>query len=134
VITVNLPDTMIEFYSILEKVLTQNGLNESIPDIKSHILSKRLPLDTLKSMIQKNGFRVTHAIESEFSFKYNDANSMFSHFLISLAFLDSWKKLVPENLRVKIFQEIEIQIDEIADANSGFSLTIPFVTMNCMKQ
>jgi arsenite methyltransferase len=42
VITVNLPNSMIEFYCIFEKVLGQNGLAYLIPNVKSHILKKRL--------------------------------------------------------------------------------------------
>ena len=134
VITVNLPDTMIEFYTVFEKVLEQNGLNELIPTIKSHILSKRLPTEILKKMLLENGFQVLTAEESKFSYNYNDAESMFSHFLISLAFLDSWKEIVPETQRKNIFQEIENQINEIAERNQGFSLSIPFVVLNCIKQ
>jgi arsenite methyltransferase len=134
VLTVNLPDTMIEFYIIFEKVLINNSLNHLVPKIKSHILSKRLPLETLNSNLEHAGFKVLKAEESQFSYKFNDAESMFSHFLISLAFLESWKEIVPENMRVKIFKEIEELINEIATANLGFSLTIPFVTIDCVKQ
>ena len=125
---------MIEFYTIFENVLRQNDLTDLIPKVKSHILSKRLPTEALKNMFQENGFKVVKAEESKFSFRYNDAESMFSHFLISLAFLDSWKEIVPEKLREQIFQEIEIEINQIAQDNSGFSLTIPFVTLDCIKQ
>ena len=85
-------------------------------------------------MLLENGFQVLTAEESKFSYNYNDAESMFSHFLISLAFLDSWKEIVPETQRKNIFQEIENQINEIAERNQGFSLSIPFVVLNCIKQ
>jgi arsenite methyltransferase len=133
VITVNLPDTMIEFYSIFERVLSENGLGEYIPDLKSHILKKRLPVDKHKSLLESNGFKVIAVTESKFSFRYNDGASMFSHFLISMAFLDSWKEIVPKQHREKIFLETERQIDLISEANSGFSLSIPFVTIDCQK-
>jgi arsenite methyltransferase len=133
VITVNLPESMIEFYTIFEKVLMENGLKELIPNVKAHIHKKRLALETHRNLLLENGFEVLEAKESEFSFRFNDAESMFSHFLISLAFLDSWKEIVPETYRKKIFQEIESQINEIAEANSGFTLTIPFVTFDCVK-
>jgi ubiquinone/menaquinone biosynthesis C-methylase UbiE len=133
VITVNLPDSMIEFYTVFEKVLIENGFKELIPDLKAHIYKKRIPLETHRKLLDENGFKVLKAKESEFSFRFNDAESMFSHFLISLAFLDSWKEIVPETHRKEIFLEIEKQIDEIAEANSGFTLTIPFVTFDCLK-
>ena len=134
VLTVNLPDTMIEFYTIFERVLETNGLNALIPEIKSHIQSKRLPLNALEIKLSDAGFKIVTSDESSFYFRYNDAESMFSHFLISMAFLDSWKAIVPENLRSKIFRDIEFHVNQIAEANSGFTLTIPFVTINCIRE
>jgi len=133
VITVNLPDSMIEFYTVFEKVLIKNKLTDCLPAIKSHILKKRLPLETHRKLLEENGFNVLTATESEFSFHFNDAESMFSHFLISLAFLESWKEIVPVNLQSKIFKEIENEINNIAEANSGFELSIPYITFDCIK-
>jgi ubiquinone/menaquinone biosynthesis C-methylase UbiE len=134
VMTVNLPNTMFEFYTIFEKVLINNGLSDLLPTIKSHILSKRLPLEALINKIELAGFKVLKAEESQFSYKFNDAETMFSHFLISLAFLGSWKEIVPKNMQVKIFKEIENLMNTEAELNGVFLLSIPYVTIDCVKQ
>ncbi len=50
VLSVNLDTTMIEFYSVLEQVLSDLGMRETILKIREHIYGKRKPLTELKTL------------------------------------------------------------------------------------
>ena len=95
VATVNLDETMIEFYNELEKVLTEEGLSENITKLKKHIYHKRRPLDELKNLFEPNEFKIEKVIQDSFKLRFLNATTMFNHYLIRLAFLDSWIDLVP---------------------------------------
>ena len=52
VLSVNLDTTMIEFYSVMEQVLTELDMKEEISSIREHIYSKRKPLPELTSAFE----------------------------------------------------------------------------------
>src|SRR3989337_1623815 len=107
VATVNLNKTMIEFYDELEKGLIEEGLNENVSQLKKHIYHKRRPLDELKKLFQSNGFKIEKLIHDSFKLRFLNATTMFNHYLIRLAFLDSWLDLFPEVLIQEIFTRVE---------------------------
>ncbi|MDF1546769.1 MAG: methyltransferase domain-containing protein [Bacteroidales bacterium] len=133
VLTVNLQETMIEFYNIYEEILIENMLEIYLPGIKNQIYKKRKPLNELKSLLSANGFEVNKVIEDKFQYHFVDGTSMFNHFLISLAFLDSWKNIIPRKYQEQIFEQIEARINNIALQQGVFSLNVPYVTINCRK-
>ena len=49
--TLNLEDTMIEFYDVFQEVLEENNLVETILKMKAHIYSKRKPLKEIKTLL-----------------------------------------------------------------------------------
>jgi hypothetical protein len=58
---------------------------------------------------------------------------MLNHFFIKLAFLDSWKKIIPERNLEQVFQKIEEKLNAQANTEGGFSMQVPFVIFNCEK-
>ena len=133
VLTVNLQETMIEFYNIYEEVPKENKLEAYISEMKKQIYHKRKPVSELKERLEYNGFSVLEVVEDQFDYQFVDGAAMFNHFLISLAFLDSWKRVLPFKYQVDIFNKIEYKINQIADKNGSFSLRVPFVTINCKR-
>ncbi len=133
IITLNLEDTMIEFYDVLENILRANSLSSDIGKIKTHIYSKRKPLNEVKSLLQESGFTIRNIKYNKFSISFLDGATMFNHYLIKYWFLDGWKNIVkPEDL-VMIFEQVENHINEIAKKDGGFSLTVPYVTIDLLK-
>lgn len=132
-VTLNLEETMIEFYNVFENVLKSNGLHDEIIKMKNHIYSKRKPLEEIKLLLTRAGFKVKTIYHDNFKMKFLNAKTMFNHSLIKYWFLDGWKSVVkPKDLEA-IFEQIENTIDRIAITNGEFCLTIPFVTIDCRK-
>jgi len=58
---------------------------------------------------------------------------MFNHFLIKLAFIGSWKEIVPEERQKEVFEEVEKRLNEIAENEGVFKLSVPYILMDCEK-
>jgi ubiquinone/menaquinone biosynthesis C-methylase UbiE len=133
VATVNLDGTMIEFYNELEKVLVEEGLNESVIKLKKHIYEKRKPLDELLNLFEKYEFKVINVDRDSFKYRYLNATAMFNHSFIRLAFLDSWLDLVPANKVNAIFTQVENRLNIKAQNDGEMTLTVPFVLIEAEK-
>jgi arsenite methyltransferase len=134
VLTMNLQDSMIEFYTLFEKTLLSNGLKDEVAKMKEQIYSKRKPLSETKSSLQKANYEIKKIFQDSFTLKFLNADAMFNHSLIKYWFLDGWKKILnPEDLEV-IFEELESELNRNAKLNGEIILTIPFVTIDCSLQ
>jgi arsenite methyltransferase len=133
VVTLNLEETMIEFYSVFQEVLAENSLGNEIQKMKEHIYSKRRPLGEIKKLLDEAGFTIREILHDSFKLRFIDGTTMFNHSLIKCWFLDSWKKILREVHLECIFERIESRLNEKSESNKGLSLTIPFVTIDCRK-
>lgn len=134
VMTMNLDKSMFEFYSQLERVLSEMNLNEEIKRMYEHIYLKRRPLEELIAMIVKNGFIIKNLEHDQFNYKFSDGSAMLNHYFIRLAFMDSWIKLLPDNKLDQIFESVELKLNEEAKILGCIKLSIPFVLINAIKQ
>jgi arsenite methyltransferase len=133
VLTMNLEQTMLDFYDAFEKVLQELGLTAEIRKMKEHIFSKRKPLDLTITFLKNSGFSVNKILQDSFRIRFADGTAMFNHYLIRFWFLDGWKKVVPEKGREAIFSLVEERINTAAAEAGEFSLDIPYVTIDCRK-
>ena len=133
VFTFNTDKTMIEFYSVLENVLRGKNMLDEIQLMQKHIYKKRKPVEEFNLLLKESGFSVNEIVYDEFSITFTDGTTMFNHFLIRLAFLDSWIEFVPREKHKEIFTEVEKRLNEIAHSYGLFKLTVPFVLMDCEK-
>lgn len=132
--TMNLDKTMIEFYNQLENVLSEMKLYKEIEMMYKHIKQKRPPLHDFLGLMQKHNFIVKDVVEDEFCYKFANATSMFNHYFIRLAFLESWIKLLPPDKVEVIFDMIETRMNDLAREQGGIKLTVPFVMINAIKR
>ena len=130
VFTGNLETTMFEFYQEYKNILTKKNLTESLKRLNEHIASKRMPLSALTEKIEKNGFKINHIDENQFYYRYVDGTTMLNHFLIRIAFLESWLNILNKEQQKPIFELLEKRLNQIADEQNGFKLTVPFVTID----
>lgn len=133
VITQNLDATMIEFYSVLREELIKRQMTEALEALEQHIYSKRKPLDEVLRLLQKHGFEVTDLVHKQFDYRFVDGSTMFRHYFIRMAFLDSWKEIIDQHRRKEIFGVIEEQMNETAREQGCFLLSVPYVTIDCIK-
>jgi arsenite methyltransferase len=131
--TMNLSTSMIEFYSIFEKILKTRNMTNEIKHLKDHINKKRRPIELIIQDLNEIGFNIKNIVFDEFKYKFVDGTAMFNHYFFKLAFLDSWKEIIKDYNQQEIFSEIESELNSHSD-NSGFlELSIPFVCVDCSK-
>ncbi len=133
VFTVNLEDTMIEFYDVFRQVLKDNHLDDYVLAVNEHIREKRKPLNVIENLLTRSGFKIHHIETDSFYMKYTDGTSFFEHFLIEIAFKPSWEKIIPEKDVPPIFAETEKRLNEAAGEKNELNLTVPFVTIDCVN-
>lgn len=131
--TVNLEDTMIEFYNVLETVLKEKGMNDEVGKMKEQIYSKRKPLQETTQLLENSGFKLTNIDYKEFYLRFTDGETMFNHSLVKYWFLDGWKKVVKAEDLENVFGEVEDRLNKFAAKKGEIVLTVPYVTIDCRK-
>ncbi|MDD4554694.1 MAG: methyltransferase domain-containing protein [Bacteroidales bacterium] len=133
ILTVNLPQTMIEFYRIFEETLSEFDLHDAIHDMHAHILEKRKPVEFLENLIEKAGLTIRSVTTGDFKLRFAGGAAFLQHHLIRMAFLPSWKSLLPEISADKVFKRIVEKIDQITPETGEFFVTIPYACLDCKK-
>jgi len=133
VLTMNLNNTMLEFYDILEIVLQESDMKAEIKKMNQQIYKKRKPLDEFLKLLEKHGFTIKDIDHDQFEYKFVDGTTLLNHYFIRLAFLNGWKSIVPTEKQEFIFNEIEKRMNEKAQTDGFFRLSIPFVVIDCNK-
>lgn len=133
VLTMNLDKTMFEFYAQLEQVLADLKLEQEIVRMRRHIYQKRRPLDEILALLKRYGFVIRDLEHDQFNYRFADGTAMLHHFVIRMAFMDSWVKLLPENRVEEIFDLVETRLNEQARMLGRLQLSVPFVVINAFK-
>ena len=133
IFTFNTDKTMIEFYSVLEEVFREKNMLNEIDLMKKHIYKKRKPVEEFQLLLEESGFSINEILYDEFVYHFVDGTTMLNHFLIKLAFIESWKELIPEEQRYEIFSEVEKRLNQIALNKGSLILSIPYILIDCEK-
>ena len=133
VLTMNLDTTMFEFYDQLERVLKELNLENNLKMMREHIYEKRRPLAEMISKIHHHGFIIEEVVHDQFNYRFANGTAMFNHYFIRMAFMDSWVKIIPEDMTDQIFDVIENRLNKDAEKMGGLNLSIPFVVINAIK-
>jgi ubiquinone/menaquinone biosynthesis C-methylase UbiE len=131
--TMNTDGSFKPFYETFKALIIEKNIKNSLENIDQHIYLKRRPVTEMKTRLIDAGFAIRSIEESSFSYRFASGSAMFRHTFIRLAFLESWKKLVPANQMVEIFTELEKRLDVISDRNGELKMEIPFVLFRCVK-
>ena len=131
--TYNTDKTMIEFYNVFEELLREKNMLNEIELMKEHIYKKRKPVEEFIQLLNDEGYIINETSHAKFEYKFVDGSAMLNHFLIKLAFVGSWKALLPDDRQEEIFKEIEVRLNNLADQSGELLLTIPFVLIDCIK-
>lgn len=133
VFTYNTDKTMCEFYTVFEDLLRAKNMTKEIAMMKAHIYTKRKPVEEFVRLLVENGYNINEISHDEFAYRFVDGTAMFNHFLIKLAFIDSWKVLIPEEILNEFFDELVKRLNQLALKNGFLNLTIPFAIIDCEK-
>ena len=132
-LTMNLEKSMFEFYDIMENTLLELNLKSEIELMYKHIEQKRPPIDKILTPMKEN-FQIKDIVYDQFSYKFTDGTAMLNHNFIKVAFLETWKMILPENMVKEIFEIIEDKLNKLSEKSSGIKLSIPFVLINGIKK
>jgi len=132
-LTMNLEKSMFEFYDIMENTLLELNLKSEIELMYEHIEHKRPPIDKILTPM-KRSFLIKDIVYDQFSYKFTDGTALLNHYFIKVAFLETWKKILPENMVEEIFKIIEDKLNKLSKKLNGIKLSIPFVLINGIKK
>jgi hypothetical protein len=133
VLTMNLPETMIEFYQVYRDVLQREDRNDELERLEAHIHHKRKPLPHTLSLIENVGLEVVDVHHDSFSLQYSDGSAMLESPFIKLAFFRSWADVLAPNDVGPVFEVIEGELNRLAEASGELHLTVPWVCLNLRK-
>ncbi len=133
VATMNLPETMADFYRSFEATLYALGLPETVATMKRHIYEKRKPRAEIDALLRRSGFEIDAVVEDEFTWRFLDGRALFRHFFIRLGFLEAWRGVVAEADAGRVFAALETRLDAEARARGELRLVIPFVCFDCRR-
>ena len=125
---------MFELYDLLETIFSELGMTREIEAMHQHIEAKRPPIDRIVTMLQKHGFFINDLEHDCFDYRFADGTAMLHHNFIRLAFMDSWKKLMPKDKVDEVFCLAESRMNELAKQSGGFKLSIPYVMIHAKKR
>lgn len=131
--TMNLNTSMMEFYTVMEEVLTRLELEQAKISMRAHIDKKRKPLEGYLAQLESHGFRVKDVKQDQFEYRFVDGSTMFNHYFIRLAFIDAWKSLVPKVRQEEIFGLVEKELNTRAAKEGGLKLSVPFAVIDCRR-
>ena len=133
VFTYNTERTMVEFYSVMEDVLRERKMLNELESMKKHIYKKRPPVEEYIQFLNEKGYSINEISHDEFGYRFVDGAAMINHFLIKLAFIDSWKELIPGEKQKEFFAELVQRLNPAASITEVLKLTIPFTIIDCEK-
>jgi SAM-dependent methyltransferase len=133
VLTMNLPETMNEFYQVYRGVLQSRNRNDELERLEAHIHQKRKPLRHTLSLIESVGLKVINVHHDSFSLRYSDGSAMLDSPLIKLAFLRSWTDVLAPSDVGPVFEVIEGELNRLAEVSGELHLTVPWVCLDLGK-
>jgi len=114
-------------------VLREKNMFNEIDSMKKHIYKKRKPIEEFVSLLYESGYSINEISHDKFEYRFVDGTTMFNHFLIKLAFIDSWKELLPKEKQKDFFAELIERLNHLAQSKGFIKLTVPFAVIDCEK-
>lgn len=131
-ITANLPETFIEFYSVLFEVLQEMEKLQCRKAVERHIFHLRKPMDHTLNLVEHAGFSIQEVFTDTFFWRYTNGKAMLNHFMIRLAFLQGWLDCLDDECD-KIMDRVCERMDAAAGTN-GLTLSIPWMCVDAQKK
>lgn len=131
--SMNLDTTMIEFYHVMESVLYENHMAAEVEKMKGHIHAKRRPLEEVTALVEANNFKIVQIHKDRFDYRFSSGTAMLEYHFIRMAFLDSWKNIIPPERQDRIFGLIEHSLNNLAEKKGELRLSVPFAVIDSEK-
>jgi ubiquinone/menaquinone biosynthesis C-methylase UbiE len=133
ILTMNLPETMKEFYYIYAETLSDLNLGTQIERMHEHILERRLPVGLARAKIESAGFRVHRADEDTFKMRFATGTALLNHSFVRLNFRERWKSILETQDRDRVFTRLERNLNDYAERFGSIDLTVPYLCLDCRR-
>lgn len=131
-LTTNLNGHWKEFYGIVAQTLKETGNERYLPQLQEHE-THRGSVQTVSDLFTNAGFTVSRFHTDEFQMRFLNGSAFLNHYFIKLGWLDSWKKLFPDNNQQDIFSAIENKLNLAAAEKGELSLSVPMLFIEGIK-
>jgi ubiquinone/menaquinone biosynthesis C-methylase UbiE len=123
-LTTNLNGHWKEFYDTFQKTLEE--LDE--PTQVAALIAQqehRGSIDSIAKRLEGRGLKMIRHFEEKFVMRFLDGSAFLRHHFVKVGWLGSWRDLIPEEKRVKVFERLEENLNSYAKENGGLTLTVP---------
>ncbi len=131
-LTTNLIGHMHEFYEVFRIQLVEGGFADEIKAFETHI-NHRATVESVKSLLNREGFDFLEASTSSFKERFVDGSSMLRHYFMRLGFVPAWKSIAPQTVLDDFFLAVENRLNVLATSQGELSLTIPTACIHARK-
>jgi ubiquinone/menaquinone biosynthesis C-methylase UbiE len=132
-LTTNLSGHMQEFYDIFRDTLLELSLAGRLAIFDAHV-AHRGTVRSIEELLREGGFAINAVATDSFRLRFADGRSFFRHSFVRLAFMEEWRKLVPEDVVTKTFGLLEMKLDALAARRGELALTIPMACIEAQRQ
>lgn len=126
VATMNLPESMAQLYAPFADVLREREGEAGLARLAAHIAARRQPASETAARLGTAGFTVDRVLEQSFALRFADAEALFAHPFVRLAFAEPWREVPLPGHADAVMAELRRRLDAIAAAEAGLRLEIPF--------
>ncbi len=132
-ITVNLPETLREFYTVLFKILRKSGMENLINEIEYLISTKRKSIEYWKETILNSGFSIISIKKFSFKYRYADGSTFLNNWFVHKAFVEPIKNIISDENIGHVLAKTETELNAISKVKGELIMTIPYICVDCNK-
>lgn len=132
-ITTNPKGTFDELFAIFKSIFESMGLIEEQHKLEQYV-EHRSTKKSIVEELEKFGFQLVKHKSEQASFRFVDADALLDHSLIRIGFRAYWENMIREEKRAAFFETLKKAVNDIIELKGEFSMTIPIVYLEFMKQ
>ncbi|MEM6264968.1 MAG: class I SAM-dependent methyltransferase [Bacteroidota bacterium] len=129
----NLVGTFEEFYQVFIASLENLELQASRDKVIQH-MGARATLQGVTHLFESAHFDLIRVEEQVSHQKYADGTAFFHDYFTIMSFLPTWKTMVPPQHLRTVFEQVELRLNQLAQANGGLLLSIPLAAFSFQKR
>lgn len=133
VMTANLPGSFALFYEMFERLLEDRSMQTELEALHAHIQAKRKPSLEWQHLVEAAGFAIRRVREESFTWSFLNGTALFQHWFIRLAFLPSWRAILPMEQAPEFLAFLEGRLNRLALERGGLHLEVPFLCLDALR-
>lgn len=124
VLVTNLEGTFREFYQLFYQTLNELRLSQYIPYLKQQEAHRQQAAD-IRAWLVKHGFSIQKTVSQKHHLRYLNGTAFLNHFLVLIGFLPAWLDLFPKSEHLRVFTQLEENLNKLATQDGEMRLEIP---------